>query len=121
MIKIAVPLCICAALVACSHSVSEAEVSAELKRFLGESFTGEFRIEKSEYSFAIGDDVTTVEADFTEAGIQALESRLRKEVITKTATSIQLIKTIKAGSGFDYLLLDYTPGEPDVHIQYGHE
>lgn len=102
-------------------SAGQSEVQGQLERFLGNSFEGEFEILSSSYSFAIGDDATTVDARFTERAHEELVALVGENDHTVTDAGMQMFKQESIGTGYDYLLLHVSPSNTVVHLQYGDE
>ena len=90
-------------------------------RFLGNSFEDRFSDLKSNYSFAIGDDATTVDVKFTEAGLKELVASLPSAKTKVVKRGVQYYGTVPSGGGEEFLLLFVDSRSPIVHIQYGHE
>ncbi len=104
-----------------SCSVSESELDNEFKRFLGRSFKDEFTIIKSEYSFAVGDDLSTLDVKFSHNGFINLLAVIPENKKRITQKGWQFEKIIPLQSGWDFFRISATDKDSIFHIQFGNE
>lgn len=120
--KNTITLLISALLISCA-SPSNKEIENVIERWLKIDVPSDFQLLQHEFSFVPGDDLTTVEVEYSEPDFRAFVELLDLSQWKKVGSGYQLsVMSPDGGHGYDFFLISISPNKNRVlRIQYGNE
>jgi hypothetical protein len=121
MRKRLVHLVVVSAILAGCSTPDAPEIETKMERWLGIDVPSDFRVLNSEYSFAIGDDVWTVDIEYSPGAFAELVKGLDLSQWTKLEGGHQLVlEKETTGIGIEFFSMTIpSDGGRVLHIQYG--
>lgn len=99
------------------------EIETIVEKWMKIDIPSDFKVLKSDYSFAIGDDLTTIDIEYPLLSYKRFLSKIDTLKWTKVQFGYQLILSEKyTNSGYDFFHVSISPSKDRIlHIQYGNE
>lgn len=99
------------------------EIEQEMENWLGGDIPSDFEVVESSYTFAIGDDLTTVQIDYSPESYAAFLNAISPQHADMLRAGLQIDVTRELDEGgYDFFLLTLMDSREHIlRIQYGNE